>query len=63
MAHFDDIPIAQIHKAEGYFTRKIDDSEIKGGEASDDEIEGQNLKDMVVSAKWKTRMIAFKKIN
>ena len=45
MAHFDDIPIHQLHKADGYQIRNIDDSGVKrlgNDEASDNE-EAPNL--------------------
>jgi len=71
LAHFDDIPIHQLHKADGYQIRNIDDSEIKqdrrdnrgGNESDGDEIANMSLKDQVFHPTWKIRSSAFKKIN
>lgn len=69
MAQFDDIPIHQLHKADGYQLRNIDDEEQSQGGIGFGEGEGEedlknvSLKDRVFSPKWKIRMAAFKAIN
>lgn len=72
MANFDDIPIHQLHKADGYQIRNIDDEEqplaTEGREpgfdaTNEEEIKNLSLKDQVFHAKWKVRMNAFKLIN
>ena len=72
MANFDDIPIHQLHKADGYQIRNIDDEEQPsttdrrepGFDATtEEELNNLSLKDQVFHSKWKVRMNAFKLIN
>ena len=69
MAQFDDIPIHQLHKADGYQLRNIDDEEQSQGGTGFGEGEGEedlknvSLKDRVFNPKWKIRLAAFKAIN
>ena len=72
LAQFDDIPIHQLHKADGYQLRNIDDDEqpqVSGRpsihEAPDQTNEAQDLslKDQCFHSKWKVRQQAFKEIN
>lgn len=72
MANFDDIPIHQLHKADGYQIRNIDDEEQPsttdrreaGFDATaEEDLKNLSLKDQVFHSKWKVRMNAFKLIN
>lgn len=66
MAQFDDIPIHQLHKADGYQIRNIDDSEIKDKVElvdDDEELKDISLKDQCFHAKWKVRQNAYSQIN
>lgn len=79
MAQFDDIPIHQLHKADGYQIRNIDDESEDGRRSrpgqpndhvegpdrgqQDDELKNISLKDQAFHAKWKVRLNAFKEIN
>ena len=70
MAQFDDIPIHQLHKADGYQIRNIDDEEQPGADGGnfgvdgyEDELKNMSLKDQVFHSNWKIRLNAFKRIN
>ena len=71
LAQFDDIPIHQLHKADGYQLINIDDDEQTQvtGRPSINDVEQNNeaqdlsLKEQCFHAKWKVRHTAFKEIN
>lgn len=64
MAQFDDIPIHQLHKADGYQIRNIDDSAIKHDHEDEDDNFGDiSLKDRCFHEKWKVRQQAYNEIN
>ena len=79
MAQFDDIPIHELHKADGYQERNIDDDDATGGivqhpnknpygnegfdKTAEEDLQNLSLKDQTFHPKWKVRMNAFKKIN
>ena len=79
LANFDDIPIHQLHKADGYQIRNIDDDDSTRGTAqqpvsnpypndgfdktAEEDLGNLSLRDQVFHSKWKIRMNAFKQIN
>jgi hypothetical protein len=58
MNNFDDIPIKELNKAEGYKQERMEENE-------DEDHEGDNLPviDRIDHPKWKVRMRAYKNIN
>jgi hypothetical protein len=66
LKHFDDIPIHQLHKADGYQVRNLDEEEQERDRSKSPGIDekdiGMNLKDKCFHKNWKIRSNAFKEI-
>lgn len=66
LKHFDDIPIHQLHKADGYQVRDLDQEEQQRARSKSpgdvEQAHNLDLKDQVFHKNWKIRSNAFKEI-
>jgi hypothetical protein len=64
LAHFDDIPIHQLHKADGYQIRNIEEEypAPKMGSSLPEDASSLPLRDQAFHSQWKVRMQAYKGI-
>jgi hypothetical protein len=70
MANFDDIPIHQLHKADGYYQGQNIAEMGAGVDEGEDNLQestllpaNTSLKDQVFDQRWKVRLNAFQAIN